>query len=137
MGSTDSSGFTVRTDVRNGVARLALIGELDMAVASTLEDELLRVQDDGVKAAFLDLGELAFMDSSGLAVLLRATNRARENGHHLAIVGVGGVPRRLLEISGTERMLLGDARAVPMIERFTRGNEAVNASEAPSGDGVG
>ena len=120
MGSNDSRGFTVRTDVRNGVARVALVGELDMAVAPTLENELLRVENDGVDTALLDLSELTFMDCSGMRVLLRATRRAKANRHDLAIVGVGGIPRRVIEITGTERILIDEVNALPVIERFSQ-----------------
>lgn len=132
MGSHDSPGFTVRTDVRNGVARVAVVGELDMAFAPTLEDELLHVENDGVDSALLDLSELTFMDCSGLRVLLRATHRANENGHRLAIVGVGRVPRRVIEITGYERVLIDEANALPMIERFTQ--EKVEAADMIADD---
>jgi anti-sigma B factor antagonist len=139
MGSNRSPGFTVRTDVRNGVARLALAGELDMAVAPTLEVELSRVENDGVSSLLLDLGELTFMDSTGLHLLLRATRRAKDNGHDLAIVGVGGVPRRVLEVTGTERVLIDDASALPVIKRFSQGEvDAADTSAARMiGDDVG
>jgi anti-anti-sigma factor len=114
----------------NGVARLALVGELDMAVAPTLEDELLRVENDGVDSALLDLGELTFLDCSGLNLLLRATERAKENGHDLAIVGVGGLPRRVLEITGTEQVLIDEGNALPMIERFTQTQTDSNEASA-------
>jgi len=137
MGSNGSPGFTVRTDVRNGVARLAVVGELDMAVAPRLENELLRVENDGVDAALVDLGELTFMDSTGLHVLLRAKRRANDNGHNLAIVGVGGLPRRLFELTDTERVLIDDSGALRMIERFTqRDGEEAAASPTVIGDDV-
>jgi anti-anti-sigma factor len=120
MGSNGSAGFTVRTSVRNGVARLAVVGELDMAVASSLENELLRVENDGIDAALVDLGELTFMDCTGLHVLLRAKRRANDNGHNLAITGVGRLPRRLFEVTDTERELIDDGAALHMIERFAR-----------------
>src|SRR5205823_13079662 len=40
MRSPAAPGFSVRADVRNGVARLALTGELDAAVAAHLQDQL-------------------------------------------------------------------------------------------------
>ena len=122
MGSNHYPGFTVRTDVRYGVARLAFVGELDLAAAPTLEDELLRVESDGIDAAVLDLGELTFMDCSGLHVLLGAADRVKENGHRMALVGVGGLPRRVMELTATEKALIDESSAAPMMERFSRGD---------------
>ena len=90
-----------------------------MAVAPTLEDELFRVENDGVDTALLDLGGLTFMDCSGLRVLLHATRRAKENGHGLAIMGIGSLPMRIIEVTGTERLLIDEANALRVFERFS------------------
>lgn len=109
-----------------------------MAAAPTLEDELLRVEGDLVEGVLLDLGELTFLDSSGLRLLLRATTRAKQNGHRLAIVGVGGGPRKVLEITDTERVLIDDTEGLPLIERFTQGEgQASRAQEPGIGDADG
>ncbi len=128
MGPPELPGFTVRTDIRNGVARLALVGELDTHFVPHLKVHLDRfVGGGGISAAMLDLRELTFMESSGLQLLLRAAADARQNGHRLAIVGVGGMPRRLLELTETERVLIDETDGIELIQRF--------ASAEPEADG--
>jgi anti-anti-sigma factor len=118
MGSAPT--FDVRVETRNGVARLALAGELDMGTVPILKQHLNRVNGDGVHGLILDLRSLTFADSSALHTFLRAWDHARHNGHRMAIVGTSGEVRRLFEISGTE-FLLDDAVAIGLLDRFTVG----------------
>ena len=120
MGSHGSPGFEVRTHVRNGVARLALVGELDMAAAPTAQDHLARIANDGVTAVLLDLRDLTFMDSTGVHVFVDARDQAMQQGCRFAIVGVGGTPRMLLDITGTGDALIDDTEGKELIRRFTQ-----------------
>lgn len=51
-------------------------GELDLSNVSELEAALSRELQDQPEELIFDLGQLTFMDSSGISVLLRARNRA-------------------------------------------------------------
>jgi anti-sigma B factor antagonist len=79
---------------------IALGGELDMATAAELEHRVDGVLADSTRAMTLDLTELTFVDSSGIAALARAQNRARAHGLAFAIEGVSAPVRRILELSG-------------------------------------
>ena len=134
MGFSAPLGFTVRTDVRNGVARLALIGELDMAAVAALQTHLDRVVNDGVRATMIDLRELTFMDSTGLHVLITAPDRAKQNGHRVAVVGVGGAPRKLLQITGTDGALIDEESGAELARRFSQPEPAsasIQGAERP------
>jgi anti-anti-sigma factor len=72
MGFHPGGLFGIQLDCRNGVARLALRGELDMATARKLEEHLMVVEQDGVGAVLLDLRDLTFVDSTGLHTFLKA-----------------------------------------------------------------
>ena len=109
--------FTVRIHSRNGVARVALAGALDLATVPALEGHLAEVEGDGVSAIMLDLRELTFLDCSGLNAFLAARSRATLNGHHLIFVRAGPRPRRLFELADAE-FLLNDQEADRVIDRF-------------------
>ena len=49
--------FTTRTEWRNRVANVALVGEFDLAGVPTLEKDLAPVESNGVRAILLDLVE--------------------------------------------------------------------------------
>jgi anti-anti-sigma factor len=106
--------------VRNGVARLVIAGEIDMSVTQSLQRHLDRVATDGVVAALLDLREVRFMDCAGLHFLMRATQTAERSGRRLAVVGLGGMPKRLLEITGTQGVLVDEKQGIELMLRFTQ-----------------
>ncbi len=81
-------------------AVLTVGGELDMETAAGLEDRLWQQLSLGRARLVLELSALDFMDSSGLNVLIRAVNRARENGGDLYLAAPTPAVRRILEITG-------------------------------------
>jgi len=115
MGSEQQ--FTAQVNSRNGVASIALRGELDLATISDFEGYLAPVENDGVSAIMLDLRELTFIDSVALHSLIRARERATMNGKRLILVGARPSARRLFELTCTE-YLLDDQDAVGVLSRF-------------------
>lgn len=102
--TTETDGTTVR---------LALEGELDIASAGQVERELTRIERDAPPALVLDLRRLAFMDSTGLRIVVAADARAREQ------------ERRLIVVRGPE--------AVQRIFRMTRLDERLEMVDEPAG----
>lgn len=126
MGSEQQ--FTAQVNSRNGVASIALRGELDLATVSDLEGYLTPFESNGVSAIMLDLRELTFMDSAALHSLVRARERAETNGQRLILVGARPTARRLLELTGTE-YLLDDRETVGVLNRFV-GSEHPEAGQS-------
>lgn len=116
MGS--DPGFTARSDSRNGVASIALSGELDMATVPYLDGHLAPFESNGVSAIMLDLRELTFIDSTGLHALVQARERAKTNGQRLILLGTRPSARRLFEVTCTE-FLLDDPEVLNVIKQFT------------------
>lgn len=108
--------FTAQIESRNGVARVALRGELDTATAPLLEESLAPLESNGFTSIMLDLRDLKFLGSSGLRVLLAASERAETNGHRLLLVGATPGARRLFELTGTQFLI--DEQAVGVLHRF-------------------
>ena len=111
--------FDVEAESRNGIARLALRGELDMQTVDRLSPWLEWAEQDGASAIVLDLRDLTFVDSTGLRAFIQAWGRASTNGHRLLFVGVAGAARQLFEMTGTEYMLDEWASATTL-ERFVQ-----------------
>lgn len=76
--------FEVEEAEQEGQVWLSLCGELDRASTPILEDRLtsLRAKKRSVR---LDLSRLAFIDSTGLHLLIRAVGDARMDGWELKI----------------------------------------------------
>jgi anti-anti-sigma factor len=100
MSAALPSPFTISYELDNGTPSFALEGELDLANASQLEERLAAAQDDGAERVVVDLGRLAFIDSTGLRVLLQADARARESGHELKLRPGADAVQRVFEVAG-------------------------------------
>ena len=73
-------------DVDEHTHVLALRGELDVATVPRLADPLREAIAAGKTAMVIDLGELTFLDSTGLMVLLNGLRRVMRQGGNLVIV---------------------------------------------------
>ena len=100
-----------RVEVRNADATtvISVSGELDLASSPALEEELERVAQSDAQLVVVDLRSLEFMDSTGLSVLVRAHQRAEENGRRLGLVNGSQQVQRLLTLTGVaDRLTLTD-----------------------------
>jgi anti-anti-sigma factor len=84
--------------------RLRVRGELDLATADVLADRLRRLQDRRA-AVLLDLDELAFMDATGLRVVLTAADTARNDGWAFTVTRGSARVRRLFDVLGLDEHL--------------------------------
>ena len=100
-----------RVEVRNAdeTTVISVSGELDLASSPALEEELERVAQSDAQVVVVDLRNLEFMDSTGLSVLVRAHQRAEENGRRLGLVNGSQQVQRLLTLTGVaDRLTLTD-----------------------------
>jgi anti-anti-sigma factor len=97
--------FRVRPERADGVYRLTVSGELDLATRDTLIDELKRAEASEAKRILLDLCELTFIDSAGMAVLVTAHQRSAIIGRQLRVLVADGQVRELLELTGLVEVL--------------------------------
>jgi len=86
-------------DLRPGCRDVQIEGELDLAVAGQL-DEVLTVAAEECTRVLVGLERCAFIDSSGIAVILRAHNRMAEEGHRLAVYAPTDQVLRVLSMTG-------------------------------------
>jgi anti-sigma B factor antagonist len=81
---------------------LAVRGELDLATASAFSASLMAVIDSGKSAVVVDLSEVVFVGSNGLATLLNGLRRLTRRGGRLAIATQNPTVLRMFEITRTE-----------------------------------
>jgi anti-sigma B factor antagonist len=93
--------FKVRSEQEQGVFVIVVEGELDMNTAAQLEKELeapLSVPDSTL---LLDLSRCEFIDSTGIALIVRAWQTLDGDGG-FSLCGVGDQVKRVLDITGLE-----------------------------------
>ncbi len=86
--------------------RVRLVGELDLATAPELDRVLDELAGNGHDRLLIDLDDLVFMDSTGLASMFRAQRAADANGHRLMVRGGSRRIHRLFELAGVLDLLM-------------------------------
>ncbi|HET9720028.1 MAG TPA: STAS domain-containing protein [Solirubrobacteraceae bacterium] len=102
------SHFRVEARSQGQAYVLAVSGELDLAAASSLEEELDRALASDSQVIVVDLKDLDFIDSTGLSVLVRAHQRAQESELQMGLVNPGTQVERLLSLTGLAQRLTLD-----------------------------
>jgi anti-anti-sigma factor len=92
----------IRVERQQDEVHLAVAGELDLATAPALHDAVTRILGDAAEppSVVIDLGEVSFLDSSGLGALLRARADVLAAGGRLTLGPVAPGPRRVIAIAG-------------------------------------
>ncbi|MDQ3724978.1 MAG: STAS domain-containing protein [Actinomycetota bacterium] len=89
----------VERDLQPGCRDVQVEGELDLAVAGQL-DQVLTAAAAECKCVLVGLERCAFIDSSGIAVILRAHNRMEAEGNRLAVYAPTAQVLRVLSMTG-------------------------------------
>jgi anti-sigma B factor antagonist len=79
-------------------------GVLDGTQTEQLKDQVNQMVGSGAKLLLLDLQEVTFMDSSGLAALVVAVKAVRSAGGNLCVCSVNEQVRLLFELTSMDRV---------------------------------
>ncbi len=77
----ESSGFQ-----HDGVSRLVVRGEVDLADYEALTAQLRRLERPRPRVLAIDLREVVYMDSTGVRWLIEANGRAHAAGRRLLVI---------------------------------------------------
>src|SRR5687768_10013962 len=98
-------GFFVHPVADTTTTRVDVGGDVDTYTSP----ELVRVLEDvirsGVAEVVVDVAEVTFIDSSGLAALIGGAKQARSHGATLRVARPNPHVRRLFEIAGLNQIL--------------------------------
>jgi anti-anti-sigma factor len=97
--------FSVQRSQQDGAQVITLIGELDLASSDELERVLEEARAAQPRHVCLDLAALEFIDSTGLATVLRGHQAISGDGGRLAVACPPGPVRQTLETTGLLEML--------------------------------
>lgn len=90
----------------NRELRIQLNGELDHHAARQAMQSIEEwIEQSLPNRMILDLGGLSFMDSSGIAVMIRAKRRMDAVSGRLSVVNIPRQAARVLETAGLDRYL--------------------------------
>ena len=92
--------LTVQTEEHGDAVVVSVAGELDMATAPRLQDQITDLLDRGRNRLVFNLAEVSFCDSTGLSVFVRAKNSCEEAGGEVRLAAPQRGVLRILEVSG-------------------------------------
>ena len=98
--SIEVSGLAIRSERTDGLAMVAVSGDLSIANADALDQELQREHEAGASEIMLDLSNLDFIDTTGVRMLYVAYTRARESGDRFRMIRGPAPVQRVLDSHG-------------------------------------
>jgi anti-anti-sigma factor len=107
---------------------LILTGELDRGSAHALEAEIERLFEEGVTGITLDLRELAYIDSIGVAVIAFRCGLCDRRGYDFALIPGSRFIHRAFEQAGVTDLLpfQEDHPATPQLPALVLGHRSVD-----------
>jgi anti-anti-sigma factor len=88
------------------LARIVVVGDVDLATAPLLRDRLFSVLRDHTLALVdVDLSGVAFLDCTGIGALVAAYNAAVRSGCRLQVTNPQPIVWRVLEVTGLTGIL--------------------------------
>jgi anti-anti-sigma factor len=112
-----------RTRNRTGNATvMEVAGRLDAVTSPALEKEIIAFFSNPAQGLALDLGQMDYISSAGLRVLLLGAKKAKESTGGLALFGLRSQVMEVFRISGLTSLLAilpNEAEALAAIGRQT------------------
>lgn len=113
---------------REDVALVSVEGHLDLDTATEFQAHLANQLHHGRRHFLIDLSEVPFMDSSGMNIILRVYQEARNLPGSVHVINPRPAVRRVLELTGV-------SITVPISEKADDALELIDRQQAPGAPG--
>ena len=94
----------IRVERDGATCVVTLQGEVDVYTAPRLKDTLVEAIEDGCAYVIVNLEDVAFIDSSGLGVLVGALRRAKERSGAIRLVCTKESILKIFRITGLDKV---------------------------------
>jgi anti-anti-sigma factor len=109
--TTAPSEFTLDISPSGGAVVITVTGEVDMGTSPRVWDAILS-RSSSPPEVVLDLAGVSFLDSAGLAVLIRGHHHMTAQGGRLVLRNVSRPVGRTIDIAGLTKLLPVDGRVM-------------------------
>jgi anti-anti-sigma factor len=100
------------------VVILVISGRLDNPAAQELVKTVTTLIESGTHQLLINFEPLTYLSSSGLRVLLGAEKRIQKKGGQLAVCGAKGLVRRVVELTGFDKIMAFYESEAEALEHF-------------------
>ncbi|MBQ1421595.1 MAG: STAS domain-containing protein [Firmicutes bacterium] len=91
--------MTITQSVNEGIWNIALEGRLDINTSPDLED-LIKDEPDEIRGIVLDMGEMNYISSAGLRVVLLMLKKMNKAGKIMKLINVTDPVYEVFELTG-------------------------------------
>lgn len=102
----DPQEFAVEVAMTDGATVVRVRGEVDLYTAPKLREHLDEAVQGQSPTVVVDLGQLDFIDSTGLGVLVGALKQARTAGGDVTLRNPSRSTHKILEIAGLTELFV-------------------------------
>ena len=95
----------ISSEITDTKTIIRIEGEVDVSNVSELRDALDTALADGAKEVEADFAEVAYIDSTGIGVLVGAAHRAQESGSVLVVANPQKNVERVFSLLGVDKDL--------------------------------
>jgi len=95
----------IESEVLDGIVLIRLRGEVDLSWSQQVRTAVLAALEKN-PAVGVELSEVSYIDSSGIAALVEGFQSARSRGSRFALVAVSDAVRAVLELARLDRVFL-------------------------------
>lgn len=99
MAETSAGNLTVQFESRDGATIVSPSGDVDLNASPILRQELKRAQGQKPDRLVINLEEVPYMDSSGVATLVEAMQHARRTNTKMTLCCMQDRVRSIFEIA--------------------------------------
>jgi anti-sigma B factor antagonist len=90
---------------QSGINIFKLNGRLDSNTSQGFEKKIFQAIDDGSKSMIIDFGELEYISSAGLRVILKATKALKREEGKMMLCDMQDYVKEVFEIAGFDSFL--------------------------------
>jgi anti-sigma B factor antagonist len=112
--------FHIETVRKKNSVMVQVSGEVDMFTSPDLRDTLVSFFKKKVDAIIVDLTEVSFMDSSGIATLVEGLQWSRKNDRRFILAGVGDTVLNALSLTKLDHVFTIHKNAGQAFEATTQ-----------------
>ncbi|HSW11651.1 MAG TPA: STAS domain-containing protein [Solimonas sp.] len=95
--------MSFRISQEQGAATVFLTGDIDLENSPRARQTLLAAVEMGLPVV-VDMGEVSYMDSSGIASLIEAFQKAKSAGREFSLTRVGGTVHKVLALARLDKV---------------------------------
>ncbi len=96
--------FKIKSVEKENIGLITVAGEIDMFTSPNLRDKLLPLFEKDIKGIIVDLKDVSFMDSSGIATLVEGLQWSKKNSKEFVLTGLGTNVLNALSLTKLEKV---------------------------------